>query len=96
MYDENINKVRYEKGDLILLKNETANKLDTLYNGPFIVIKDKEPKAKIIKNHKEEVIHKNRKKIITSKRKKNYRIFLIYKYVCITFFLFFYPCGVVC
>lgn len=63
VYDKNINQVRYKKGDLILLKNETANKLDTLYNGPFIVIEDKEPNVIIFKNNKEEIVHKNRTKL---------------------------------
>ena len=62
-YDKNVNQVRYEKGDLILLKNETASKLDTLYTGPFIVIEDEEPNVKILKNNKTEIVHKNRTKL---------------------------------
>lgn len=62
VYDKNVNQVLYKEGDLILLKNETASKLDTLYNGPYIVIEDQEPNVKLIKKYNIEIVHKNRTK----------------------------------
>lgn len=62
VYDKSVNPVTYAKDDLILVRNETANKLDCLYDGPFVVIEDIEPNVKILKNNKIDIIHKNRTK----------------------------------
>lgn len=62
IYDRQINPITYEKDDLILLKSESGNKLQSVYEGPFSVIKDDSPNVRISKNGKECVVHKNRTK----------------------------------
>lgn len=62
VYDENCKRVMYEKDDLILIRKETGTKMDKLYEGPYTVIEDLDPNVKIIKENKEELIHKNRTK----------------------------------
>lgn len=61
-YDRSMNNVSYFSGQKILLKNETARKLDPLYEGPFLVLEDLGVNVKIIKNNKHEIVHKNRTK----------------------------------
>lgn len=63
LYDEKINPITYKTGDLILVKNESGNKLDNIYEGPYTVIEDISPNVKINKNDKIDVIHKNRTKL---------------------------------
>lgn len=63
IYDKIVSPITYKTGDKLLLKNETGSKLDTLYNGPYIVIEDMEPNVKIIINGKHEIVHKNRTKL---------------------------------
>lgn len=63
LYDKNIYPVTYNEGDLILVRNETGSKLDCVYEGPFVVIKDESPNVKIIRKNKIDVIHKNRTKL---------------------------------
>lgn len=48
--------------DMLLVKNETGNKLETLFNGPYIVIEEQEPNVKIMKNGKIDIVHKNNTK----------------------------------
>lgn len=62
-YDKNVKEVSYKKGDLILLRNETASKLDKLYNGPYTVIETQEPNVTIMKDNKIQIVHKNRTKL---------------------------------
>lgn len=63
-YDKNMNPVTYKKDDLILLKNETAKKLEKLFKGPFKVVEDLGANVKIIKeNNKTDIVHKNRTKL---------------------------------
>lgn len=62
-YDKNVKPVLYKKDDLILLKNETASKLENLFKGPYTVIEDNEPNVKILKDNKIEIVHKNRTKL---------------------------------
>lgn len=52
----------YEKGDLVLVKNITTNKMDELFKGPYSVIRDEHPNICINGNGKEIVLHKNRVK----------------------------------
>lgn len=61
-YDKNSNHVTYNNGQLVLVKNECAKKLDVLYEGPFTVLEDKGVNVRIIKNNKEQLVHKNRTK----------------------------------
>lgn len=62
-YDENCNSVTYKENDLILIKNETGNKLKSIYNGPYLVVKDVAPNVEIIKDGKIDLVHKNRTKL---------------------------------
>lgn len=62
-YDKSMNPVNYKEGDLILVKNEVGNKLNELYNGPYIVIKELSPNVLLNKNGKEVIVHKNRTKL---------------------------------
>lgn len=61
-YDKSINPISYKNNDLILLKNETAKKLDKLYLGPFTVVEDLGSNVKILVNGKYDIVHKNRTK----------------------------------
>ena len=62
-YDEKVNSITYKNNDLIWIKNETGNKLQNIYNGPYVVIKDVSPNVEIIKNGKKDIVHKNRTKL---------------------------------
>lgn len=62
-YDKNSNPIMYRPNDLILVKNETGNKLSSIYLGPYKVVQDASPNVEIIKNGKVELIHKNRTKL---------------------------------
>ncbi|KAJ8708942.1 hypothetical protein PYW07_013546 [Mythimna separata] len=62
-YDRNINPVTYKPNDLILVKNETGNKLQSIYSGPYNVIRECSPNVKIMKNNKPYLVHKNRTKM---------------------------------
>lgn len=62
-YDKNINPVSYKKGSYILLKNPSGNKLDSIYLGPFKVLEDLDSNVKIMKNNREDIVHKNRTKL---------------------------------
>lgn len=64
-YDKSTNPVIYKPNDLILVKNENSNKMDSIYSGPFEVVKDMSPNVQINKNGKLDVIHKNRTKLFT-------------------------------
>lgn len=62
-YDKYTNPISYKVNDLILVKNETGNKLCPLFSGPYTVINDKPPNVEILKNNKVELVHKNRTKL---------------------------------
>lgn len=62
-YDKNVNQIKYSPNDMLLVKNETGNKLKPLYDGPYIVIEEQEPNLKIMKNGKIDIVHKNRTKL---------------------------------
>lgn len=61
-YDQNKKTISYKKDDLILIRNESSNKMDRLFNGPYVVIEEVGPNVKIIKNGKVDTVHKNRTK----------------------------------
>lgn len=61
-YDKNINHVTYQIGQLVLVKNECAKKLDPVYVGPYSVVEDMGVNVKILKNNKHDIVHKNRTK----------------------------------
>lgn len=61
-YDHNANPVFYQPNDLILLKNETGNKFQSIYSGPYKVVRDCSPNVEIIKDNKNYIAHKNRTK----------------------------------
>lgn len=66
-FDSYVNPIMYKKGDLVLVKNESGNKLSSpVYLGPYQVIEDLTPNVKILKNNKEELLHKNRTKLYTT------------------------------
>lgn len=56
----NSRNVTYKAGDKLLIKNETGNKLQPIFNGPFVVVREENPNVIIIKKNKEYIIHKNR------------------------------------
>lgn len=63
MYDKYVNPVSYKENDLILVKNDTLGKLDSIYSGPYKVVKDIPPNVEIINKYgKKDIIHKNRTK----------------------------------
>lgn len=59
-YDAYVNPVTYTRGNYLLLKNETGNKIDSTYIGPFLIKEDLGCNVKIMRNNKEEIVHKNR------------------------------------
>lgn len=65
-YDKVLNPITYKPNDMILVKNETGNKLDSIYLGPYVVVRDLSPNVEIMKNGKLDVIHKNRTKLYLS------------------------------
>lgn len=62
-YDMGINPINYKKGDLLLLRNPSENKMEPIYLGPYLVLSDLDCNVKILKNGKEDVVHKNRTKM---------------------------------
>lgn len=59
----NISNVRYNIGDLVLVKNDNStNKLEELFKGPYSVIKDEGTNIVLKDNRKEVTVHKNRVK----------------------------------
>lgn len=68
-YDVNINPLNYKEGDLILVRKETGSKLDCIYDGPFVVVKDESPNVVIQCKGKLDVIHKNRTKLYCNEKK---------------------------
>lgn len=62
-YDKYTNPITYQPNDMVLVKNETGNKLCSLFSGPFKVIKDKPPNVEILRNGKTELVQKNRTKL---------------------------------
>lgn len=62
-YDENSKEINFVKDDLVLIKNESGNKVEKLYNGPYKVLEDLGPNVKIVKDNKIEIVHKNRTKM---------------------------------
>lgn len=62
-YDTIVNPVYYKKGDLLLLRNPSENKMDPIFLGPYPVLDDLDCNVKILKNGKEDIVHKNRTKL---------------------------------
>lgn len=60
VYDRNTKPVTYCKGNQLLLKNETGDKFESVYKGPYLIIDDLGCNVKILRNGKEEIVHKNR------------------------------------
>lgn len=64
IYDSSANPTFYKNNtSYLLLKNETGNKFEKVYNGPYLVLEDLGCNVKILKNGKPEVVHKNRTKL---------------------------------
>lgn len=64
IYDKTVNPKNYKKGDMILVKNETGDKISSpCFLGPYEVLEDLTPNVKILKNNKVDLIHKNRTKL---------------------------------
>lgn len=61
-YDCKINPTYYVKGDYILLRNPSKDKMQCIYLGPYLVLEDLNYNVKILKNGKEDIVHKNRTK----------------------------------
>lgn len=62
-FDKYLKPIMYKKDDMLLVRNESGNKFSEVYCGPFKVLEDLEPNVKILRNNKEEIIHKNRTKL---------------------------------
>lgn len=62
-YDSSINPITYKTGDQILVKNESFNKLEPLYLGPFQVVMEISPNVVVLVKGKEKIIHKNRTRL---------------------------------
>lgn len=62
-YDKCCKKVDYDIGNKVLVKNETGNKLTTLYKGPYRIEEIKSPNIVIKVDDKLVEVHKNRVKL---------------------------------
>lgn len=62
MYDKKCNSVNYSIGDRVMLKNNSGNKNDPLYTGPYSIIENKSPNVVIKIDNKLVEVHKNRVK----------------------------------
>lgn len=62
-YNNNVNPITYKKGNYVLIRNPSDNKMDPIYLGPYLVLEDLNCNVKILKNNKEYTIHKNRTKM---------------------------------
>ncbi|KAG7309510.1 hypothetical protein JYU34_005483 [Plutella xylostella] len=60
--DKYINPVVYKKGEQLLIRNSSTDKTEPIYLGPYTVIEDLDCNVKILKNNKEDIVHKNRTK----------------------------------
>lgn len=63
-YDRRVHDLEIQMGDKVLLKNETGNKLDSLYTGPYTVVSIDSPvNITILVKNKKVKVHKNRLKL---------------------------------
>ena len=60
IYDKKITYNEFKIGDKILIKREKRQKLDPIYEGPFIIKQIDNVNVVIDKNNKLDVVHKNR------------------------------------
>lgn len=65
-YDRKSNIVNYKVGDQVLVTNETGNKMQPLFKGPYEVVEVNSPNIKISIDNKLIEIHKNRVKLYNS------------------------------
>ena len=63
VYDINVKPMYYNKDNLILIRNPSNDKKESIYLGPYTVVEDRDPNVVILKNGKEEIVHKNRTKL---------------------------------
>ncbi|XP_048003324.1 uncharacterized protein LOC125239724 [Leguminivora glycinivorella] len=61
-YDSHSKPVSYSKSSYLWLRNVSDNKMQSIYVGPYLVLEDLGCNVKILKNGKEDVVHKNRTK----------------------------------
>lgn len=68
LYDQRFssNEKEIEMGDYVLIKSQTGDKLDKLYEGPFEVMKTDETNVYVMKRGRVQKIHKNNVKIFYS------------------------------
>lgn len=63
MYDNarrNVNSIRYNVGDLVLVRNNNStNKMEELFLGPYSVVSDEGTNVTIMKKNKQVIVHKN-------------------------------------
>lgn len=58
--------VKYRHGDSVLVKGETANKLSTVFDGPYKdkkMSRDYSPDVLVLKHNTETLMNKNRTKL---------------------------------
>lgn len=60
--NSNVKEMNYSPGQLLLVKNETGNKLSQIYEGPYPVVIDKGSNVEVRIRDKIDIIHKNRVK----------------------------------
>lgn len=66
-YNETAKKMTYKIGQLVLIKNETGSKLETVYKGPYSIVEDKDTNVIIRIGDKTDTIHKSRVKPFITK-----------------------------
>lgn len=63
-FDKNITKLRkFKVGDMVLLKNELGNKMDSLFNGPYKITRNVPPNVELEIKGNKKLVHANRIKL---------------------------------
>lgn len=64
--DKQAKTISYSPGNKVMLKNETGNKIEALYKGPYSIVENKSPNVIIKVDNKLVEVHKNRVKLYHS------------------------------
>lgn len=71
IYDKKTKRINYKLGEKVLLKNDTGNKLEPLYKGPYEIAEDKSPNVVLNIDNKLVEVHKNRVKLYYDEKQNN-------------------------
>lgn len=60
IYDKKTNEISYKPGSKVLLKNESGNKVECLFKGPYFVVREDSPNITLQVDNKNIIVHKDR------------------------------------